>query len=316
MSAAGALACFPNPSPLPTSAPTSKPSDAPIPRPTGTPTPVPSSRPTAAPTAAFVDVVAIGNQFTCISNVPCDVKWRYRGDEAACSTVALEVLAGDAFLSSVSVVNAAANVYTHNIDDGSVGDWGGWCTCPDGGLYQVGDTGDACDALACVGGTAGECFQGEGAWSRNRVVCGAVADDGVRKHTLTVPADTTVSAYAVRATCYETPALTASRHFDVSFTEPPSKVPVPIPTSKPSTVPSPRPTGVPAPSPTSVPTPAPVPRPTSAPSIAPIPRPSSLPTSTPTSKPTMVPTSKPTTSAPSAIPFAAASKKRRFRSLG
>ena len=61
---------------------------------------------TAAPTAAFVDVVAIGNQFTCISNVPCDVKWRYRGDEAACSTVALEVLAGSAVFHVLE--NAAA----------------------------------------------------------------------------------------------------------------------------------------------------------------------------------------------------------------
>merc|ERR1712129_452327 len=42
-----------------------------------------------------------------------------------------------------------------------VGEWGGWCTCPDGQRYNVGDRMDACASgpasLACYGGTPGEC---------------------------------------------------------------------------------------------------------------------------------------------------------------
>ena len=33
-----------------------------------------------------------------------------------------------------------------------VGEGGGSCTCPDGSVYQVGDNGDGCGSLACVGG--------------------------------------------------------------------------------------------------------------------------------------------------------------------
>merc|ERR1711920_190256 len=40
-----------------------------------------------------------------------------------------------------------------------VGGWGGECTCPDGQTYQVGDNNDACDSLACEGGTAGTCHR-------------------------------------------------------------------------------------------------------------------------------------------------------------
>jgi len=46
------------------------------------------------------------------------------------------------------------NVYK-KVDD--VGSWGGWCTCPDGQRYNVGDQHDKCGSLACVGGTAGSC---------------------------------------------------------------------------------------------------------------------------------------------------------------
>jgi len=38
-----------------------------------------------------------------------------------------------------------------------VGGWGGWCTCPDGQRYNVGDNYDGCGSLACEGGSAGEC---------------------------------------------------------------------------------------------------------------------------------------------------------------
>mmetsp|Transcript_69896 Transcript_69896/g.202571 ORF Transcript_69896/g.202571 Transcript_69896/m.202571 type:complete len:642 (-) Transcript_69896:180-2105(-) len=38
-----------------------------------------------------------------------------------------------------------------------VGAWGGWCTCPDGQRYQVGDNLDVCGSIACEGGVAGLC---------------------------------------------------------------------------------------------------------------------------------------------------------------
>ena len=41
-----------------------------------------------------------------------------------------------------------------------VGGWGGTCTCPDGSTYDVGDNGNACGSLACVGGKAGACQKG------------------------------------------------------------------------------------------------------------------------------------------------------------
>ena len=41
-----------------------------------------------------------------------------------------------------------------------VGGWGGTCTCPDGQAYEVGDNGDSCQSLACVGGSSGECGEG------------------------------------------------------------------------------------------------------------------------------------------------------------
>jgi len=53
-----------------------------------------------------------------------------------------------------------ANVYEQV---GGVGAWGGWCTCPDGQRYNVGDLFDGCangpQSLACFGGTPGECVK-------------------------------------------------------------------------------------------------------------------------------------------------------------
>ena len=46
-----------------------------------------------------------------------------------------------------------------------VGVWGGLCTCPDGQEYWVGDYGDRCGSLACVGGTSGPCNQELGDWA-------------------------------------------------------------------------------------------------------------------------------------------------------
>ena len=56
--------------------------------------------------------------------------------------------------------------------DLAVGLWGGTCTCPDGAKYEVGDNGDLCGSLACVGGIAGECHhRASDAWAHRRVHC-------------------------------------------------------------------------------------------------------------------------------------------------
>ena len=62
-----------------------------------------------------------------------------------------------------------ANLVEENAPD--IGIWGGSCTCPDGSTYQVGDNGDMCGTIACVGGESGECLQEEGPWAHRRVAC-------------------------------------------------------------------------------------------------------------------------------------------------
>ncbi|KAG7354540.1 FAD linked oxidase-like protein [Nitzschia inconspicua] len=52
-----------------------------------------------------------------------------------------------------------------------VGDWGGTCTCPNGSVYWVGDNGDACASLACVGGVSGTCSEANAGGEGYRVVC-------------------------------------------------------------------------------------------------------------------------------------------------
>jgi hypothetical protein len=65
---------------------------------------------------------------------------------------------------------------TVDTEDGSVGDYGGECVCPDGSRYWVGAVWNQCKNLACVGGvTSGECdphkkFFGV-TWSKRKVFC-------------------------------------------------------------------------------------------------------------------------------------------------
>ena len=73
---------------------------------------------------------------------------------------------------------------TNNLEtvtDGTVGSWGGTCTCPDGKMYGVGDNTDYCATLACVGGTSGACNRhSSSAWSNKKVTCaraGAASDN-------------------------------------------------------------------------------------------------------------------------------------------
>lgn len=73
----------------------------------------------------------------------------------------------------------ATNQYEHA--DG-VGGWGGWCTCPDGQQYNVGDKNDGCAhgtaSLACFGGTPGECHKEVDPNRQGmQVTCAAVEED-------------------------------------------------------------------------------------------------------------------------------------------
>ena len=54
-----------------------------------------------------------------------------------------------------------------------VGQWGGFCTCPDGQVYGAGDRGDDClTGIACEGGQAGECHHFiDAQWSQKKVHC-------------------------------------------------------------------------------------------------------------------------------------------------
>lgn len=77
------------------------------------------------------------------------------------------------------VCAASSNTVIENA--AGVGGWGGSCTCPDGLTYQVGDNGDSCASLACVGGVPGTCHPQAGAWSNRRVICSQGTRSGGRR---------------------------------------------------------------------------------------------------------------------------------------
>ena len=53
-----------------------------------------------------------------------------------------------------------------------IGGWGGSCRCPNGQVYQVGDSGKGCTALACINGKPGKCNRKQSAaWAGNKVTC-------------------------------------------------------------------------------------------------------------------------------------------------
>jgi len=56
-----------------------------------------------------------------------------------------------------------------------VGGWGGTCTCPNGAVYQVGDNGDSCATIACIGGISGTCSGNNPGGGGVRVTCGLPA---------------------------------------------------------------------------------------------------------------------------------------------
>ena len=56
-------------------------------------------------------------------------------------------------------------------EKGPVGFYGGYCTCPSGKRYMVGDNNDNCQTMACIGGTPGSCYKSAGDWSKKMVKC-------------------------------------------------------------------------------------------------------------------------------------------------
>lgn len=62
------------------------------------------------------------------------------------------------------------------IENAGMGGWGGFCTCPNGAVYPVGDEHNACGSLACVGGDSGKCYKFGGEWSGNKVECAGSAE--------------------------------------------------------------------------------------------------------------------------------------------
>merc|ERR1719436_1833895 len=79
---------------------------------------------------------------------------RDRPGESAPADAALLQRGSNLHLGRLAGPAAAKNVYEKVA---GVGAWGGWCACPDGQRYSVGDNNDACRSLACEGGLAGTC---------------------------------------------------------------------------------------------------------------------------------------------------------------
>jgi hypothetical protein len=53
----------------------------------------------------------------------------------------------------------------------SSGMYGGYCQCPSGNVYAVGDNRTNCWDLKCLGGVRSECFLKEGPWTDQSVDC-------------------------------------------------------------------------------------------------------------------------------------------------
>jgi hypothetical protein len=85
------------------------------------------------------------------------------------------VVAGRLQLHQEDTGNATKEYYLpDDVQPVGGGGWGGFCTCPNGQRYGVGDNNDACESLACVDGIPSKCnrFVAE-EWAGKRVVCGS-----------------------------------------------------------------------------------------------------------------------------------------------
>ena len=72
-------------------------------------------------------------------------------------TLSPPITGGDAVIAAAEGAAVVPALNMVEIKVPGVGTRGGTCTCADGAAYQVGDNGDDCASLACVGGITGEC---------------------------------------------------------------------------------------------------------------------------------------------------------------
>jgi hypothetical protein len=89
-----------------------------------------------------------------------------------------------------------------------VGGWGGWCTCPDGQQYNVGDQNDGCAngpaSLACFGGTPGQCNKvNDPARNGMQVTCGVAVEATPEAVTTTTTTTTTTTHEVIQDNVYE-----------------------------------------------------------------------------------------------------------------
>jgi FAD/FMN-containing dehydrogenase len=114
----------------------------------------------------------------------------------------------------------------------NVGDSGGTCTCPNGEVYQVGDNGDSCGSLACIGGIAGSCSENNPGGAGYQVVCA------------TAPPTTSPTQFPTRAPATPEPsAVDSGTPAPTDVTESPTPVPTsnamtPMPQSQPDEEPT------------------------------------------------------------------------------
>ena len=84
----------------------------------------------------------------------------------------------------------------------NVGVWGGWCTCPDGRVYQVGDEGNMCGSVACDGGFHGTCAGGETEGAFRKIICAPPKQNPPTKaRNQVIQRDATVGVWGGECTC-------------------------------------------------------------------------------------------------------------------
>jgi len=168
------------------------------------------------------------------------------------------------------------NEYSHRE---GVGGWGGWCQCPNGERYNVGDRGDSCGSLACVGGVAEACEEEVDATREGmQAICAnhyEHVDEGVGSWggVCTCPDGQTYNVGdkndgcaqgSLSLACYGGVPGTCEQSEDesragmqVTCAAAPSPAPTPAPTQAPTQAPTEAPTQAPTAAPTAAPTVAP-----------------------------------------------------------
>ena len=91
-----------------------------------------------------------------------------------------------------------------NYTSGGAGGWGGFCTCPNGQRYGVGDNNNNCTSLACEGGSPSQCSKHVSSeWANKRVVCGnATTKEKAEKAKQFFLPDTVISGAAAQSGGY------------------------------------------------------------------------------------------------------------------